>query len=109
MNGVRSLSAVLFGAQKRTRANKGEETHFFKRTNFSNIPPIGGVKKIGGVIFITILLHFCYFISLQTANTQKSEVFLLKISLGNVNATVVTCRYPPIYNFSFRKEILEIL
>ena len=59
--------------------------------------------------FIAILLHFHYFISLETANTQKSEVFLLRISLGNVNASVVTCRYPQIYNFSFRKEFLETL
>ena len=66
---------------------------------------MGGVKKkYGGVIFITMLLHFHYFISLETANTQKSEVFLSRRSLGNVNATVVTCRYPQIYNFSFTKE-----
>ena len=32
---------------------------------------------------IVIALHFHYFISLETANTQKSEVFLLKISSGN--------------------------
>ena len=38
----------------------------------------------GGVIFIIILLHFHYFISLETAKTQKSEVFLLRISFGNV-------------------------
>ena len=62
-----------------------------------------------GVIFITILLHFHFFISLETATSQKSEVFLLRISLGNVNASVVTCRYPQIYNFSFRKEFLETL
>ena len=49
------------------------------------------LKIYGGVIFITILLHFHYFISLETANTQKSEVFLLRISSGNVNASVVTC------------------
>ena len=49
------------------------------------------------------------FLSLESANTQKSEVFLLRISLGNVNASVVTCRYPQIYNFSFRKEFLETL
>ena len=67
------------------------------------------LKIYGGVIFITILLHFHYFISLETANTQKSEVFLLRISSGNVNASVVTCRYPQIYNFSFRKEFLETL
>ena len=67
------------------------------------------LKTNGGVIFITILLHFHYFISLETANIQKSEVFLLGISLGNVNASVATCWYPQIYNFSFRKEILETL
>ena len=52
---------------------------------------------------MTILLHFHYFISLETANAQKSEVFLLRISLGNLNASVATCRYPQIYNLSFRK------
>ena len=67
------------------------------------------LKIYGGVIVITILLHFHYFISLETANTQKSEVFLLRISSGNVNALVVTCQYPQIYNFSFRKEFLETL
>ena len=46
-------------------------------------------------------------IFLETANTQKSEVFLLRMSLGNVNASFVTCLYPQIYNFSFRKEFLE--
>ena len=66
-----------------------------------------GVKNIGGVIFITILLSFHYFISLETANTQKTEVFLLRISSGNVNALVVTCQYSEIYHFSFRKEFLE--
>ena len=64
------------------------------------------LKTNGGVIFITTLLPF---ISLETASTQKSEVFLLRISLGNVNASVVTCRYPQIYNFGFRKEFLEII
>ena len=49
------------------------------------------LKINGGVIFITILLHFHYFISLETANTQKSEAFLLRISLGKVNASLVTC------------------
>ena len=59
---------------------------------------------------ITILLHFHYFISCETGNTRKSEVFLLlRISSGNVNASVVTCQYPQIYNFSFRKEFLETL
>ena len=54
-------------------------------------------------MFITILLNFHYFISLETANTQKNEVFLLRISFGDMNASVVTCRYPQIYNFGFRK------
>ena len=62
-----------------------------------------------GGIFITILLHFHYFISLETPNAQKSEVFLLRISLGNLNASVVTCRYPQIYNLSFRKEFLQTM
>ena len=67
------------------------------------------LKTNGGVMFITVLLHFHYFISLDTANSQKTEVFLLRISLGNVDASVVTCRYPQIYNFSLRKEFLETL
>ena len=67
------------------------------------------LKTNGGVIFITLLLHFHYFISLEAANTKKSEVFLLRISLGNLNASVVTCWYPQIYNFSFRKDFLETL
>ena len=62
-----------------------------------------------GVIFITILLQFHYFISLETANTQKNEAFLSRICLGNVNASVFACRYRQIYKFSFRKQILEIL
>ena len=61
----------------------------------------------GGVIFITILLHCHYLISLETANTQKSEVVLLRISTGNLNASLVTCWYPQIYDFSPRKEFLE--
>ena len=61
------------------------------------------------MVFITTLLHFHYFISLETANTHKSHVFLLRISLRNVNASVITCRYPQVYNFSFRKELLETL
>ena len=67
------------------------------------------LKTNGGVIFITILLHCHFFISLETATIQKSQVFLLRISLGNMNGPVVTCRYPQIYNFSFRKEFLESL
>ena len=67
------------------------------------------LKIYGGVIVITILLHFHYFISLGTANTQKTEGFLLRIFSGNVNASVVTCQYPQIYNFSFRIKFLETL
>ena len=67
------------------------------------------LKTSGEVMFITILLHFNYLISLETANTQKSEVFPWRKSLGNVNASVLTCRYPQIYNFSFRREFLETL
>ena len=59
------------------------------------------LKIYGGVIFIMTSLHFHYFISVETANTQKKEVFLLRISSWNVNASVVNCRYPQIYNFSF--------
>ena len=70
---------------------------------------MGGVKNKCGIMFITILLHFHYLISLETANTQKSEVFLLRISLGNASGSVVTCWYPQIYNFSFKKEFLETL
>ena len=70
---------------------------------------MGGVKNIFGVVFITILLHFHYFISLETANTQQSEVFLLRFSSRNVNTSVVTCQYPQIYHFNFRKEFLETL
>ena len=70
---------------------------------------MGGVKTNRGVIFTTILLRSYYFISLETVNTQKSELFLFRISLGNVDASDVTCRYPHIYNFSFRKEFLETL
>ena len=67
------------------------------------------LKTNGGVIFITILLHFHYLISLETANTQKSEVFLLRILSGNVNESLAICRYLQIYNLSFRKEFLETL
>ena len=67
------------------------------------------LKTNEGVTFITTLLHFHYFISLVTANNQKSEVFFLRISLGNVNASVGTCRYPQVVNFSFTKEFLETI
>ena len=39
-----------------------------------------------------LLLHFHYFISLETATTQKTEVFLLRISSENVTTSgVATC------------------
>ena len=55
---------------------------------------MGGIKN--KVVFITTLPHFHYCISLETANTQKIELFHLRISLGNVNESDVTCRYPQI-------------
>ena len=67
------------------------------------------LKANGGLLFITVLLHFYYLIFLETANTQKSEVFHLRISLGNVNAPVANCWYPQTYNFTFRKNVLETL
>ena len=67
------------------------------------------LKIYGGVILITILLHFRYLFSLETANPQKSEVFLLRIYSGNVNASVATSLYLEIHNFSFRKEFLVTL
>ena len=66
------------------------------------------LKLNGGVIFITILQRFHYFISLDKANTQKNQVFLLRIFLRNVNASVVTCQYPQIYNSIFRKGFVSV-
>ena len=63
------------------------------------------LKIYGGVIFIITWLHFHYLISLETANTQKNEVFLSRISSVNVNASVVTFRYPQIYNFCFNSPL----
>ena len=79
--------------------------HIFFLHLWQDKPLCVKLKTNGGVMFITVLLHFHYFISLETANSQKIEVFLLR----NVNASVVTCRYPQIYNFSLRKEFLETL
>ena len=62
---------------------------------------MGRVKNKWGSNIYYYITTLYLFISLETANTQKSEVFLLRISLGNVNALVVTYRYPQIYNFSF--------
>ena len=56
-----------------------------------------------------MFLHFHYFISLETANSQKIEVFLLRISSGNMNASVLTRRYLQIFKFSFKKEFSETL
>ena len=67
------------------------------------------LKIYGGVIFITVLLDFHYFIYLEIANTQKSEAFLLRTSSGNVNVSVATCQYLKVYNFNFVKEFLETL
>ena len=54
----------------------------------------GELKLHGGEYYLLLYLH--YFISSETANTQKSEAFFKKISFGNVNASgVVTC--PHIY------------
>ena len=55
----------------------------------------------GRVIFITILLHFHYFISLETANNHKSHVFPFRISSGNLQFES--------YIFCFTKEFLETL
>ena len=39
-----------------------------------------GVKKTkSGVIFITILLHFHYSVSLETVNTKKSKCFFQEL------------------------------
>ena len=65
---------------------------------------MGGFKCKWGSNFyycITGLSIFHFFKNSQ----QKNEVFLLRISLGNVNASVITSRYPQIYNFSFRKVL----
>ena len=59
---------------------------------------------MGGVITTLSLIDF-----FKNSQHPESEVLLWRISLGNVNASVVTCRYPQIYNFSFRKEFLETL
>ena len=50
---------------------------------------------MGGVIFITTISLFHFFRTLETSNNQKSEMFLLRISSGNVNeSAVVTCQHP---------------
>ena len=70
---------------------------------------MGGVKNKYRSNMYHYATTFHCLISLETVITQKSEVFPLRISLRNVNESIVTCRYPQIYNFSFRKEYLETL
>ena len=70
---------------------------------------MGGVKNKWRSIIYYYITTLSYFISLERANNQKSEVFLLRISLGNVNVSVATYRYPQICNFSFIKEFLKTL
>ena len=62
-----------------------------------------------GESYLLLYYYTLLYISLETANTQKSEMFLLKTSSGNQNASVVTCQYPQIYNFRFRNEFFETL
>ena len=62
-----------------------------------------------GESYLLLYYYTLLYISLETANTQKSEMFLLKTSSGNQNASVVTCQYPQIYNFRFRSEFFETL
>ena len=62
------------------------------------------LKIYGGVIFITILLHFHYFISLETANTQKSEVFLMRISYKLIPTDILKFQFS-----SFKEEFSKTL
>ena len=52
---------------------------------------MGGTKNKWGSNTYYYITKFHYSISLETASTQNSEVFLLRISLENVIASVVTC------------------
>ena len=70
---------------------------------------MGGVKNILGSNIYYYITTIPYFISLETTNIQKSEMFLLRISSGDLIPSVVTCQYTQIYNFSVRKEFLETL
>ena len=51
-------------------------------------------------LFFFFMYIIFYFISLETAKTQKS---------GNVNGSVFNFQYSQIYNFSCRKEFLETI
>ena len=52
---------------------------------------MGGVKNIWVSNIYYYITTLPYFIPLEAANTQKSEIFLLRISSGNLDASVVTC------------------
>ena len=70
---------------------------------------MGGVKKIWEsniYYYITTLslFHFCR----NSQHPEKWSVFL-RIYSGNVNASLFTGQYLQIYNFGFRKGILETL
>ena len=68
---------------------------------------MGGVKNIWESNIYYYITKLYYFI--KTANTPKNEMFLLRISSGNLNPSVVTCLQHQIHNFYFRKEFLETL
>ena len=49
------------------------------------------------IYYYLVLIIIYYLISLERTNTHKSEVFLLRISSGNVNTSgVATCWYSQI-------------
>ena len=62
---------------------------------------MGGVKNIWVSNIYYYITTLPYFISLEAANTQKSEIFLLRISSGNLDASVVTFWYPQITQLQF--------
>ena len=71
---------------------------------------MGGVKNIWESNIYYYITSYAFIISfLQKQPTPRKVKCFLRISLGNVNASVVACRYPQIYIFSFRKEFLETL
>ena len=49
------------------------------------------LKPNEGVIFITILLHFHHFISLEITKTQKGEVFRSEVRCLFRNSQCVSC------------------
>ena len=66
---------VLENEEEQTRGEGESKLGNLERTYFLNAPLWVTLKTNAGVIFITALLDFHYFISLETGNTQKSEVF----------------------------------